>query len=179
MDLEQIATDTDFSAFLRQLSVRAEEYPGSLEEYLCSVLRGVSTHQDEPPTWHLLAHVLAEGLTTPPAPFEPTWLEYTDPPELITQLHPVRVDPFADVQHILRYQIADLHRMAEVGTINDPQRYYGIDSPTGHRWFNFDTPSFLECASAGMEDGMEDNHGTTECSWDALTITLWLGQIYE
>ncbi len=175
MDLEQIATDTDFITFLRQLAVRAEDYPGSLEEYLCSVLSGVSTHPESPPTWRLLAQVFAEGLATPPAPFEPAWLEYTEPPDVITRLHPVRVDPFADVQHLLRYQIADLHRMAEVGTLNDPQRHFGLDSPTGHRWFNFDPPSFLECASSGMED----SSGTPECSWEALTITLWLGQIYE
>ena len=175
MDFEQIATDTDFIMFLRQLAVRADAYPGALEEYLCSVLQGVSTHPEDPPTWHLLAQVLAEGLSTPPAPFEPTWLEYTGPPGLITQLHPLLLDPFPDVQHILRYQIADLHRMAEVGTLNDPQHYFGIDSPTGHRWFNFDPSSFLECASNGMGEG----RGTPECSWDALTITLWLGQIYE
>jgi hypothetical protein len=146
-----------------------------LEDYLGSVLRGVSRHPQDPPMWHLLAQVLAEGLITPPAPFEPRWLEYTDPPELLTQPHPVRVDPFTDVQHMLRYQIADLHRMAEVGTLNDPQRYFGIDSPTGHRWYNFDPSTFLACASSGMGEGS----GITECSWDDLTITLWLGQIYE
>ena len=179
MDLEQITTDEDFLTFLGQLSRQAKDYAGTLEGYLCSVLREVSSQQHERPTWRLLAQILADGFSTPPPPFDPTWLQSIKPPEFIIGLHPIRFDPSADVQHLLQmlhYQIADLHRMAEVGTIHDPQRYYGIDSPTGYWWYNFDVATFLACASAGLSSHRREAY---ECSWDALASTLWLGQLYE
>jgi hypothetical protein len=174
MDLEQVSTARDFITFLRQLAPRAGDYAGSLEEYLRAVHRVATTHQEEPPTWRLLAHVLADALSTAPSPFDPAWLEYTAPPAVVEDPEAAIADPFAALQHMLRYQIADLHRMAEIGTTNDPSRYWGIDSPTGHRWYNFDPQSFLECASA-----WGDGDRSTECSWADLAIFLWLGQIYE
>jgi hypothetical protein len=175
MHVEQIVTDSDFITLLLQLSRRAAQYHGSLEEYLRSTLRVATAHKEEPATWRLLAQVLAEALTTPPPPFDDAWLADTDPPESVWQPQTDRADPFAALQHMLRYQIADLHRMAEIGTINDPYRYGGIDSPTGKRWHNFDPETYLECAGAGMGDG----HGTTECSWANLTFILKLGHNYE
>lgn len=41
------------------------------------------------------------------------------------------------------YQIADLHLMTQTGQVNDPNAFSGIDSPTGHRWYNFDPSSYL------------------------------------
>src|SRR5260221_11967935 len=150
MELEQINTARDFITFLRELAPRAGDYSGSLEEYLRAVHYLTATHQEEPATWRLLAQILADALSTTPQPFDPNWLEYTAPPEAVVEDPEATIaDPFAALQQMLRYQIADLHRMAEVGTINHPQRYFGIDSPTGNRWYNFEPQTFLECASAG------------------------------
>ena len=177
MELEQVVTASDFITFVRDLSRQAAQYLGSLEEYLRCVLSVAIAHQEEPPTWRLLAQVLADGLTAPPQPFDLAWLGNTEPPELVWQRPLVSADGFASAQSMLHYQIANLHRMAENGTINDPFRYGGIDSPTSHSWYNFDPETFIECSSSGMED----NHGigTAEGSWEAFTIILWLGQIYE
>jgi hypothetical protein len=39
--------------------------------------------------------------------------------------------------------------MAEAGTLENEYRYFGIDSPTGFRWYNFDPCSYLECGVRG------------------------------
>jgi hypothetical protein len=178
MDLEQIVTAGDYHAFVRQLSHEAAHLTISLDEYLRSVLAVAMQYQHEPPTFRLLAQALAEAFTTPPLPFDPTWLEFTEPPRFLFQFDDQEREPsdsFDDLRQMLCYQIADLHRMQVTGQLNDPYRYYGLISPAGHDWYNFDPPGFLACASSsGREDAPQ-----TECSWDALTITLWLGQIYE
>lgn len=180
METGQVVTSGDFVAYLRQTADRAEDYPGALEDYLRSVLGLVIVHRENPATWRLLADILTNALTHAPLEFDPTWLEFTGPPDIVHEPDTDNTDPYEAVQHILRYQIADLHRMDEAGTLDDPWRSYGIDSPTGHRWFNFDKQAFLTCAASGMGgNGMGDGDSTTKCSWADLAIILWLGQIYE
>ena len=52
-------------------------------------------------------------------------------------------------------QIVDLREMAEQGILADEQRYFGINSPRGHRWYNFNPCAFLECAAAGSSGGWQ------------------------
>jgi len=83
--------------------------------------------------------------------------------------------PFTVLQQMICYQIADLHRMAQAGLLENKWRSFGIDSPTGHRWYNFDPSSYLHCAVQSLQvDGV-----STDASWIDLAILLWLGQIYE
>jgi hypothetical protein len=53
---------------------------------------------------------------------------------------------FSVLQQMICYQIADLYRMAQAGLLENEWRFDGIDSSTGHRWFNFEPASYLECA---------------------------------
>jgi hypothetical protein len=39
-------------------------------------------------------------------------------------------------------------------------RYFGINSPRGSRWYNFDPCTFLECAMAGSFGGWEEGDDT-------------------
>jgi hypothetical protein len=45
--------------------------------------------------------------------------------------------------------------MHECGTLANDLRYFGIDSPRGSHWYNFDPCTFLECATAGSYGGWE------------------------
>ncbi len=56
-------------------------------------------------------------------------------------------------QRQLAQQIVDLREIAEAGTLDDPQRYFGIDAPRGARWYNFDSHSFVECGMTGSFGG--------------------------
>src|SRR5262249_16943074 len=57
-------------------------------------------------------------------------------------------------------QIVDLREMAEQRILEDEQRYFGIYSPRGHSWFNFDPCTFLECAVAGSYGGWQSGDDT-------------------
>lgn len=177
MELDQIRSFFDFRDYLKEQVEPAEIYEGSLEDYLRAVLRSVIEHEHDTYTWKLQARILTDGLSLTPLPFDQAWLQYTGPGEI------VRANSEKDLANVyeaalslLKYQIADLHRMEEAGTINNPYRYFGIESPTGHTWYNFTPGGFLGCALSCMEGGTEDSE---ECSWYDLGVLLWLGQIYE
>ena len=55
-------------------------------------------------------------------------------------------------------------------------RYFGIDSETGHRWFNFDPLNILECGLTGMEaNGFNEDLQ----SWVFLGEIIEMGRVYE
>lgn len=178
MDPEHVITVGDYHRFVGWLGrTVAPNYTGPLEQYLRSVLSAATIHHSEPPTFRLLARILTIAFSRPPVPFDPAWLAYTDPPAVVFAFDgdPATDASFSALQHMLYYQIADLHRLQDDGILDDPLRYGGLKSSSGNYWYNFDPQSFLECAAAsGRIDAPE-----TECDWDALIITLWLGQIYE
>jgi hypothetical protein len=149
-----------------------QPYDRSLEEYLRALWVLVQSHRSEQVSWTLIGSILTDAFTIEPLAFDPQWLQYNEPP-----LRKNISDPYAYLQHMLLYQIADLHRMQEAGTLNlSPVTLYGgIDSPTGHRWYNFSTESYFECAFSGAEEGNQSQ----ECDWDSLADLLYLGQIYE
>lgn len=60
---------------------------------------------------------------------------------------------YARFEHAIATQIVDLHEMAEDGSLADEHRYFGLDSPRGARWYNFEPHGYLECAVAGTFDG--------------------------
>ncbi len=53
----------------------------------------------------------------------------------------------------LARQIVDLREMDEVGTLDNELRYFGIDAPSGARWYNFDPHTFVECGVSGTFGG--------------------------
>lgn len=57
-------------------------------------------------------------------------------------------------------QIIDLREMAAAGTLDDDQRYYGVDAPSGARWYNFDPHAFVECGLCGSFGGWEQGDDT-------------------
>lgn len=178
MDISQITTASDFRDFMRSVLLeRAKTYQGSLEEYLRALWAVIQEYQDSPPSFALFAGILAGAFTKEPSAFNEDWLSYQSPPKnLILGNHATIKSDYECLQQIILYQIADLHRMTQVGTINHPYRYFGIDSPTGYRWYNFDPEVFLECASGYP---LWEKPTLSECTWATLALFLWLGQTYE
>ena len=79
-------------------------------------------------------------------------------------------------------QVADLREMDEAGLLSSELRYFGMDSPRGNRWYNFDPSSYIECAITGTyDDFQEENSEITfdDISWNEISEFLWCGQIYE
>lgn len=53
-------------------------------------------------------------------------------------------------------QIQDLRQMRENGQMEDDERYFGIDAPSGGRWYNFDPCTYIECGVVGSLGGWEE-----------------------
>ncbi len=51
--------------------------------------------------------------------------------------------------------------MKEQGILDHEYRYFGIDSPRGHRWYNFDPQTFLEYAMEGTYGGWQPGDNTS------------------
>ena len=58
-------------------------------------------------------------------------------------------------------------------------RYFGIDSETGNRWYNFDPMTNLECGARCILDNEDDEDKEFIVSWQTLGELLEMGRIYE
>lgn len=161
----------------------------SLEEYLRSLWFVVSNSKIAEPTVENVADWLETAFTIAPPDFDSRWLS----------LRPAKglVENFTDWENVILYQIADLRRMAESGQLQDKERYFGIDSPSGSRWYNFDPFSYLECGVRGAFGGYEADEvivlhqppngesadsevfEITDFSWQEFASILRNGQWYE
>src|SRR5579872_628592 len=173
MDITDVKTISDFRRYILFLAHgKAAASKRSLEEYLSALWGCIQQVQAENITFLLLARLLEDAFIVDSLPFDENWLQYDTPPNL----HKVSKEKaFSVLRQMICYQIADLHRMDQADLLNNQFRYYGIDSPTGQRWFNFDPASFLECAVQSIQQ----DSAFTDASWTDLAIVLWLGQIYE
>ena len=67
---------------------------------------------------------------------------------------------FTGWDSVARRQIQDLRSMRENGQLEDGERYFGIDAPSGQRWYNFDPCGYIECGAAGAFGGWEEGDRT-------------------
>lgn len=177
---------------------RAEER--SLEADLSALWGVIGKHKHEPPTYTLFATLISEAFESEPVPFEEQWLNYKKPLfwELEGDGYIVKeykdkqvvatraVSDFEILMHTNLYQIADLHRMTPE-MLQDPYRYFGVDSPTGNRWNNLDVHIYWGCAIIGMKAHTEQISSWRspllprflKCTWATLALLLELGQEYE
>jgi hypothetical protein len=160
----------------------------SLEKYLKSLWAIASPFSRTEPTLKNLANWLDLAFTYPPPNLEPQWLDKK--PDL-------KKTGFEAWENTILLQIVDLYQMSETGQLKDEMRYFGINSPGGSRWYNFDVLSYLECAVRGMYGGYEEDEviilqpspeGESDdsdifeiknFSWEDFGEFLWTGQIYE
>jgi hypothetical protein len=73
---------------------------------------------------------------------------------------PAAVESFAKVAELLDQQIEDLQTMKASGTLDDPERYFGVDAPSGRRWYNFDPLTYIECGLQGSFGGYQEGDDT-------------------
>jgi hypothetical protein len=144
-------TNRNLYEFVRNLKDKhkGESLP-SLEDYLCSLWSIVSRSQHSLPTFEKLVEWLEKAFTEEPPQFNPDWMERS-------LWYEGELTDYADWEHLILFQIADLRRMAEAGILENEYRYYGIDSPSGSRWYNFDPLTYLECGVRGMYGGYEED----------------------
>ncbi|MBK5721272.1 hypothetical protein JGH11_10355 [Dysgonomonas sp. Marseille-P4677] len=166
----------------------------NLESYLLAIYKNIqdnySVYVKEKPTLDLVLCILKEAFTSDPAALEPSWLEITMPPDPNRMsrkfTNPDIKDEFDKTNisdadgmdftiSVLKFQISELHKM-QGKQLEDEYRYFGINSETGHRWYNFDPFTNLNCGVRCMDDN-ED--GTADIDWSFIGNLLEDGRIYE
>jgi len=184
-------------------------YKGSLEEYLRSLLVSISRRESKSPSYGIFTEILGEAFQVDPLPFKEEWLAYAEPPlnrlQQVLLLRKSNANNFPsptarspsnylpDFQCLYQtavFQIADLQRFAK----KKPEEYgkyahyatkykhFGLKSPTGHDWYNWDPFTYLECATAGLVDHAQSapppefEYGK---SWAVLAYLLEWGRMYE
>jgi hypothetical protein len=161
----------------------------SLEKYLSALWSVVSQEQDAPLTAEKFVEWLEKAFVTPAPDFNPDWLQRKSYNE--------ESSDFQGWEDLIVFQIADLRRMDEAGALQDEYRYYGIDSPSGSRWYNFDPLTYLECGVRGALGGYTEDEvivlippaegesagspvfEVQQFSWDTFKWILQCGQQYE
>jgi hypothetical protein len=142
-------SDTNRTLYL-DIAALAKEFapnPRTLEEYLLSALGLFEERSEEDSiTPTAFIDILRRSFTYPPLTLDPSWRGV---------LWDNEATGFAVLRQQLRQQIVDLREMDEHGTLNDPHREFGLDAPSGIRWYNFVTSSYLECGCAGEFGGWE------------------------
>jgi hypothetical protein len=147
-----IRTNRDLYLAVAALNKRHES-PRPLEEYLRTLhtlalpLRDRDTLSPDE-----FFGLLAAAFTAEAPAFEESWRSrYAEDHEL---------PGFVGWEARILRQIVDLREMDEQGQSRNEYRYFGIDSPRGSRWYNFDPRTFLECATVGSYGGWEPGDDT-------------------
>ena len=156
----------------------AEDPP--LNAYLRSLWQVVSDEHDKPLTLGQFVTWLSAAFEQEPPPFDENWLQVTK--SHVDERIDLGTATFKDWECIILFQIADLKRMEEAGMLENKYKYFGIDSPSGDRWYNFDLAGYLECAARGIfgfGDDSEPYNPNDLFAWDDFIGFLICGQIYE
>ena len=79
---------------------------------------------------------------------------------------------------VIKFQLAELSRMRASGQLADESKFFGIVSPSGHGWYNFDPFSLLECGARGLMDHAGED-APVRGGWEMLGELLEIGRMYE
>lgn len=178
-------TNRELYATLTALDIKRD-----LETYLRALLAaGRAFGPREPDAGDALA-MLTAAATCEPLEFDDAWLarlpawQQEPPPQGLARFEAILVE-----------HIADLRRMRDNGQLANDLRYFGVESPSGARWYNFDPSSYLECGLAGSVGGWqdddevvlvtppevvaEDDETRRSFGWEGLCDLLVCGRCYE
>lgn len=179
---------TNRDLYLWVTGFKSKSNTPTLENYLKSLWATASPFSFTKPTVENLSDWLETALIFPTPNFNPEWQQ--------TKLD-FSKKGFQSWENRIISQIVDLREMDESGQLKNDMRYFGIDSPRGYRWYNFDVLTYLECAVRGMYGGYEEDEviilqqppegesadsdifEIEEFSWEEFKDLIWCGQNYE
>jgi hypothetical protein len=174
--MSSIQTNRDLYVAIANLGERHQSNGRSLEEYLRALwqlARAVGMQSSFTPDEFF--ELLSAAFNVPPPPFDEVWrsryptksthvsVEYLAAKFGLAwdfEAHDPDPPGFTTWEHFVLRQIVDLREMTEHGSLNDPMRYLGIDSPRGERWYNFTPCAFLEAAAVGCFGGWQSGDAT-------------------
>ncbi len=183
-----------YNEFYNKINYRNNIGKRDLETYLLALLKLVEQEREQTLTTDFLLKLILEAFSSEPKKIETEWLKIVKAPDEKTiykkftnkeSSSPEEKNTVADYIGIyytiavLQFQIAELHKM-KGKQLDDNNKYFGIDSETGNRWYNFDPDSILECGMrCYLDHDDDDNELEFEVSWQTLGDLLEMGRIYE
>jgi hypothetical protein len=146
--MTRLLTNRDLYLAANELTKTKGESQPSLEAYLLA-LRQLGMQHESKDSIGLdeFYSMLRDAFSTEPPPFDATWVN--------EHVAYTKDEGFSGWLATITSQIVDLHEMAESGDLQNKWRYFGIQSPRGSHWYNFDPCGYLECAMAGWIGGWE------------------------
>ncbi len=169
------------------IEIAAAGYKSDLRHYLRSLLALLLQAKNEPVTFQLLHDLIVDAFKSDPVDFDPSWLEVTNPEhelfddddEYLTDLS--KEEQFDIAVRMIQFLIADYHRMKEAGLLDQKPSilYFGIDSPTGWRWYNFHPLNFVEQGLRGHQSEICPEPERNWAEWRTLAFIVIDGSIYE
>ncbi|XZF14578.1 hypothetical protein ACTHGU_00425 [Chitinophagaceae bacterium MMS25-I14] len=164
-----------------------------LETYLLSLLKLAEQEASQNLTADLLLKLLQSAFIAEPKEFNAEWLnimaapdenimsrKFTNP-EINSSFDKSIISDKSGIDYsiaVLQFQISELHKMRGK-QLDDDMRYFGIDSETGNRWYNFDPMTNLECGARCIVDNDDDAGKEFIVSWQTLGELIEMGRIYE
>lgn len=170
----------EFTAQLQEIVCK--EYDNlTTEEYLRKVLAQLQQHQNESPTYQLLLQIFEKALTTEALAFDENWNKLKEP-DFYEEEEAKNKDEFAYTLEVIQFFVADLKRM-ENKELKDPNRGFGVTSPSGASWYNFTICEFASAFARFDEDAHQDEEhldiDIADLSWDLIADILIIGKSYE
>jgi hypothetical protein len=178
----------EFYSHITRLSETFENR--DLEEYLLALLKIVEENKSKKLTYELVIEMIRNAFISEPYEFNEEWIKYNTAPDenrltkkftnpeisqSIDKTNSSNLEPFDFTIEVLKFQIAELHRMKGKQLENE-YRYFGIQSETGSSWYNFDPFGNLECGASCMVDNEAD---FDNLNWSFIGELLENGRIYE
>jgi hypothetical protein len=159
-----LETNRELYLAISKLCERQGNNDRSLEQYLSALVHLAERYSNrESLSLTDFYGLILDAFDTQPQPFNETWRNL----DVI-----LRDNSFTVWRSIVIRQIVDLHEMSETGILADEQRYFGVDSPRGSRWYNFDPVSYLECAMAGSFGGWEPEDSSGRILVPGKVVTI-------
>jgi len=152
--MEKIGTNRDLYVAITEPLEERKETQRSLEEYLSALWKlGSERKQESQFSVECFFGSLVSAFESTAPEFDESWRD--------RYARDVEKDVgFSAWESTILRQIVDLREMKETGTLEKEMRYFGVSSPRGGYWYNFDPCSFLECATAGSSGGWQPGDST-------------------
>ena len=174
----------DLFEFLEHIKSMPKWYQNrDMKEYLLALYNLLIENKEKEVTCDLIIDILEDAFNSPSVEFNEKWLECISAPdenlisfdaELISS-NQAYITPFQFTIEVIKFQSAELHKM-KGNQLEYEYKYFGVQSETGHDWYNFDPFGNLECGVSCMID---HKMKFDTLDWSFIGILLECGRIYE
>lgn len=163
---------------LKYIKENSEKFSSvNLKAYLLNLHYVIIENKEKTINQNLFFFLIDEALILKPNNFNSSWLQIEEAPDSIdiniTSL--TKEEALKFTLEVIVFQISELHKMKEK-QLENKYKYFGIESETGHYWYNFDPLSILGC---GINCLIDNKNSNFPLNWAFIGFILELGRIYE